>query len=454
MEEAILKYIEDNKEKYIELLKEFVQVDSYNPPGNEKNLALKIEEILKKEGIKCEIFNIEGNRANLIAFLNEKFNGKILLYNGHLDVVPPGTESEWKYPPLSGMIKRKKFLYGRGATDMKGGLAAMIITLIIFKQLKIDINGNILLNAVSDEETGGTLGTLWSMENILKKRNIKCDFTVIGEPTGLSPLPKAIIVGEKGHLQVRIITNGVSCHASVPIMGKNAILMMSEIIQNLDKLKKYIPKTEPPFSLEQLKQLVAEAFPNREIFDKIYDEQALLRHLIGSLTQFTYAFTMIKGGIKENVVPDRCEGIIDFRLIPGQKSEIILEGLKKLIENELGYTVREKDVAVGKAEDIFVSLSIYHQSEPSVWKDWDKNNDIKTFYNIVEDIYNKKPFYFLYPACADAHFLRNSGFCEKTILFGPGNASTAHSVDENIEIQDYINAIKVYTLFAYRFFKK
>ena len=121
-EELILSEIENNKEEYIEFLRELIKTNSYNPPGNEKNVALKIKDYLKKEGIKCEIFPFGQNRANLLAFLNDDFDDKNLLYNGHMDVVPPGSEEEWKYPPLSATIKRKKFLYGRGAADMKSGI--------------------------------------------------------------------------------------------------------------------------------------------------------------------------------------------------------------------------------------------------------------------------------------------------------------------------------------------
>ncbi|GAI10517.1 unnamed protein product, partial [marine sediment metagenome] len=77
----------------------------------------------------------------------------------------------------------------------------------------------------------------------------------------------------------------------------------------------------------------------------------------------------------------------------------------------------------------------------------------KDFSNIVEKIYEKKPIYFLFPATSDAQYYRNSNYCEKTILFGPGNAATAHAINEYVKIEDFINAIKVYTLWAYNFLK-
>ncbi|MFX1393385.1 MAG: M20 family metallopeptidase [Promethearchaeota archaeon] len=448
--DLILKEIEDNKEEYIEFLRDLIKIDSYNPPGNEKNVALKIKDYLEKENIACEIFPFGENRANLLAYLHENFDGKNLLFNGHMDVVPPGIEKEWKYPPLSATIKRKKFIYGRGTTDMKAALAAMAITLKIIKKLRIEKDGNLILNAVADEETGGNLGTGWCLENIFKARSIKCEFVIIGEPSGLNPLPKAIILGEKGHLLIKVKTYGKSAHSMTPFMGKNAIYMMSKIIENLDLLEEFIPKVAPPISLKNLKKMIGAVFPNKEIFNRIYDDQPLLRDIMKSLTTFTKSLNMISGGIKENVIPDRCEAIIDFRLLPGQTTEMILDGLKKLI-NHIGYSVYDK---IGdKTEDIFVYLEIYHEGAASIWKDFKGSEVLNGFKKIVEKIYKKKPFYFLAPGATDAHFYRNSGYCKETIHFGPGNARSMHAKDEYVEIQDFFNAIKVYSLFAYNFLK-
>jgi len=448
-EEIILNEIESNTEEYIEFLRELIQAESYNPPGNEKNVALIIDKYLKNSNIKSEIFPFGDNRANLIAYLNDNFKEKNLLYNGHMDVVPPGNEEEWKYPPLSATIKRKKYIYGRGTTDMKGGLAAMIIALKILKKLKLKLSGNLIVNAVADEETGGEYGTKWCINNVLQ--SIKPDFAIISEPSRLKPLPHVISIGERGRLVVKIITNGISTHSSWPFMGKNAIYMMSEIIHNLDKIDDYIPKIKPPLSLEELKKLMSTAFPSLEILEKIINEQPILSSVLKALTRFTKSLTIIKGGIKDNVVPDKCEAIIDFRLLPGQEIDPILNSLKKLIEEDLGYTL--KNEPIGSPEEVFVYLENIQYSEPSYWKDWEKSSILNSFYEIVEKAYNEKPFYFLYPASADASHLRNEGYCPETIMFGPGSGTSAHSTDEYIEIKDFINAVKVFTLFAYEYLK-
>jgi len=449
-EKSILNEIDLNKEEFIEFFRKIIQADSINPPGNEKNVAIIIEDYLKEKGIKTEVFPFGDNRANLIAYLNDNFNGKNLLYNGHMDVVPPGSEEDWKYPPFSAYIKRNKYIFSRGAADMKGGLVAMVIALKILKSLKIEVSGNLILNAVADEETGGKLGTAWCIDNPLK--SIKCDFVIIGEPSGLNPLPKAILLGEKGHLQVKITTKGISGHASMPSMGKNAIYMMSEIIEKLDRIDEYIPKIEPPIERDKLKKMIGVAFPSEKILERILNDQPLLQNVLQSLVKFSKVVTMIKGGIKENVIPDSCETIIDFRLLPGQKVDAIMNALKKLIENDLGYIVKNQQP--GTSKEICVVLEIFNASEGSYWKQWEESQDLKELYNIIETIYEKKPFYFLLPASADAHYLRNDGYCPQTILFGPGSMGTAHAIDEYIEIQDFISAIKVYALFAYNFLSK
>jgi acetylornithine deacetylase/succinyl-diaminopimelate desuccinylase-like protein len=98
-------------------------------------------------------------------------------------------------------------------------------------------------------------------------------------------------------------------------------------------------------------------------------------------------------------------------------------------------------------------LEVVQYSQPSYWKDWKTSTTLKRFNQIVEEVHNKKPFYLLFHASADASHLRNEGYCPETIMFGPGNGASAHSTDEYIEIQDFLDAIKIYALFAYEFLK-
>lgn len=443
-ENEILQHIEQNKSDYIQFLQKLIRTDSYNPPGNEKNAAKVIGEYLEKAQISYEIFPFEENRANLIAYLNTNTANKNLLYNGHMDIVPPGDMKEWKHSPLSGEI-RDDIIYGRGTVDMKAGLAAMIISLKILKELNLTVSGNLILNAVSDEETGGFKGTKWMLDNKLK--DIKIDFTIIGEPTRMKPLPIAILLGEKGHLLVKIITKGKSCHSSMPTLGKNAIKMMNRYLVDLDKIDKYIPETSPPIEMRQLKRLVEDSLPKGLSIDDISDKYTLLKDLLESLINYARNITIIKGGIKENVIPDHCEAVIDFRLLPGQSPETIIKALKKLAE-DLNFHISKNNVEIMEGE---IEFNVILKTGASYWQEWRKSDALHLLYNTIKTTFKEKPLYFLFPASSDARLLRNSGKCEQTILFGPGNATTAHSTDEHIEVEEYVKAIKTYTLFAYKF---
>ena len=134
-ENVIRKEIESHRDKYIELFRLLVQTNSYNPPGNEKNVATVIQDYLKESKLNIELFPFDDNRANLFMTLKKSYNNKNLLYNAHMDVVPPGNEKDWKYPPLSAFNKRNKVIFGRGTSDMKAALTAMVISLAILKKL-------------------------------------------------------------------------------------------------------------------------------------------------------------------------------------------------------------------------------------------------------------------------------------------------------------------------------
>ena len=449
-EKDVMEYIEANRSRFIEFLKVMIQSKSYNPPGDELNVATTIKSFLESSSISLQVFPFGENRANLIAKLRESESTKTLLFNGHMDVVPPGDESEWKMPPLSAEIKRKKLMYGRGTTDMKGGLSAMVCALKTLKDLKFDVetSGNLILTAVADEEIGGLFGTKRVVEEYLK--GMKIDFAVVGEPSGLDPLPKAIVIGEKGQLQLKVIVYGASAHASSPFLGKNAIVAMSNIIQNLDSLESMLPKISLPLPEERLKELMSEGFPSRSAFENIYNQQLILQSLLKALLNFTKSVTMIKGGIKENVVPDRCEIIIDFRLLPRQTIELIIEKMKEFVSN-LGYKIRSRSDE--KIEGISVEFEIFQKAEPSYFEGWENSEEVKTFQSVAAEVYAKKPFFFLFPACTDAYYIRNYGLCNRTIVFGPGSATTSHAANEFIDLEDYINAIKTYALFALRLLK-
>ncbi|TXT61199.1 MAG: N-formyl-4-amino-5-aminomethyl-2-methylpyrimidine deformylase [Promethearchaeota archaeon] len=447
---SIYEDIENNKKFYIEFLQKLIQINTSKPAGNINQIVFEITDFLEEERVICEKIPVQVGKEQytLFAFLNDSFEKKNLLFNGNMDAVPADQQDDWRFPPFSATIKRKQ-IYGRGAKDIKGGLPAMVITLRILKKICPNLKGNLIFNTVIDEEIDDKWGTKFCIE--IRLNSINMDFAIVGEPTGLYPLPKSIVMGEKGVIQVKVHTKGKSCHFSMPFIGQNTIDMIWEINHHLEELETYLTEIPPPMTYDEIEQLLASSFPNQEIFQTLLTQQSIIKHLLLALTTSTYSFNIIKGGDADNIVPGECEGLIDFRLLAGQNPVNIMHALEKMISN-LGF--RHLDQTQLQSEAIGVYLEQQFSAEASYWNEWRNSTHLRYFYNLVEQTFGRKPFYFLYPACSDARFIRNTGCCRNTIVFGPGNAGSVHSVDESIEVEDFLNAIKIYALFAYKFLKK
>ena len=434
MSDLILEEIDNNRELYIDFLITLIKADSYNPPGNENNVAEQIEKFLKKFNVKSEKKIFGKNRANLFAYLHEDFKGKNLLFNGHMDVVSPPIET----------VKKEGKLYGRGATDMKGNLAAMVIALTLLQKFNKGISGNVILNAVADEETGKSLGTKWCLDHFLRPKEIKCDFAIVGEFTGFGNLGKGILVGEKGSLKVKIITHGKTAHSSVPHTGINAVDEMLKIFNELPKFVKTLP-INPKFKkiTKRLSKHIGKKRDSKELYNTICNIIYTILKIESPGTEET----------SKNVLPDKCESTIDFRFPSGYDEEGVFNALNEYL--------RKKGFSFDPNSEGYIELENEGGFGASLWNDWEGSEHITKLSEIVTSIYHKKPFIGLFPAGTDAEYYREKDsknslkycekYCEKVILLGAGDYTLAHSPEEYVELEDFINIIKVYTLFAYHF---
>jgi acetylornithine deacetylase/succinyl-diaminopimelate desuccinylase-like protein len=202
-------------------------------------------------------------------------------------------------------------------------------------------------------------------------------------------------------------------------------------------------------TMDELKENVSKIFPNKEIFNRIFNEQPRLQNFLKALNTFTKNLNIIEGGVKDNVIPGKCEAIMDFRTFPGIDAAMILDGLTQLITKDCNYPVKKEHKK--ESDEIYVTLELIHELEASYWSGWESSDRLKTLKSYTKKVYGRTPFYSLFPAATDARYLRNSGYCPQTVVFGPGDGSMPHAVDEYIEIADFINAIKVYALFGYNF---
>ena len=289
----------------IKLTKKLIRFNTINPPGNEAEIAKYIGDLLAKNGFEIEYPEHCINRLNIIASKGLTKERPPIILTGHLDVVPLG-ENDWSYDPFNAEIKDGK-LYGRGTTDMKAGVAAMIIAAIeVFT--KTQPIGGIKLIFTADEELGchGAKKLFDSGYNIGKASAI-----VVGEPTSNTPY-----IGHKGGLYMKAKTTGVTAHSSMPHLGDNAIYKAAKAITKIEKIE----------------------------FNAEHD--ALLGFPTINVGKFN-------GGLNLNSVPDYAEFTIDIRSTTKLKNEKALQAL----QNQIG-----PDVEIEKMVDLNAISTDEHSS--------------------------------------------------------------------------------------------
>src|SRR5699024_1575699 len=249
LHKSVQANIDKNKSNYISFLQSIVQEPTTT--GDEQEAQMLIAERLKKYGlevdvwepdynelIKSEFFNplrdnYEGS-PNVVGVLKGKENGRSLILNGHIDVVPSGDKSKWTQDPYSGKVIDGK-LYGRGATDMKGGNMSTLIALETIIDLGIELKGDVIYESVIEEETGGA-GTLAAIQ-----RGYKADIAIIPEPSEMRIFPK-----QQGSLWFEITVTGVSAHGGTRYEGVSAIekgwIVFDEIMKFEEKRNEPLKK--------------------------------------------------------------------------------------------------------------------------------------------------------------------------------------------------------------------
>ena len=250
----------------LEIFEALMAQDTINPPGNEKRGALCLKEIFDREGIPCEVQDSGDNRANFIASFGE--GDKILEYSGHLDVVP--CVGNWQHTAI-GTTEEGDLIYGRGACDMKGGVAAMCSAAISMFRDKTPLNGQIRLTFVADEEDAN-LG----MHAFLDSHKA-ATYTILGEPTDLH-----VAIAHRGVGRYYIDLLGHACHAALRSTEETAVAKAARAVMAIEDLNK------------QLESMTHDVLPSPSI-----------------------VVTMVQGYEKDNVVPGKVRLLVDFRVLPG-----------------------------------------------------------------------------------------------------------------------------------------
>jgi len=373
-------------EAAVHLLTECVKLATVNPPGNEKLAADWLAGELSQMGLSPVVEDLGDNRANVTAILRGTGEKPALVYNGHLDVVPVG-DSPWTFAPFAGTHAAGR-LYGRGTSDMKGGLMAMVMAADALKRGSVRLKGDLILCAVADEETGALGARSWVQAGGLQGVSA----VVIGEPTNLD-----VYIAEKGACWLEITTYGKTAHGSMPELGVNAVMHMTAALQALARLS--LP------------------FQPHPLFDKP-----------------TLNVGTIQGGQKTNVVPDRCSATIDMRTLPGMLHEDVLrevrrtlDGLREVIPS-FTYDMRVIAERAAVASDPHAPVV---ETALSVLAVRGRRQTPKATPGYATDASVFQP-------ASGAPFL----------ILGPGIPQLAHRPDEYIEIDTYLESIEVFCALA------
>jgi succinyl-diaminopimelate desuccinylase len=361
-------------------------VNSVNPQGNEKKVAETIQSYLKSTSLQVELDDLGNNRANLFAtYPNGGKDGKYLVYSGHFDTVPTG-KVKWEHDPFSGEVVDNK-VFGRGATDMKSGVAAMVLALKYLDQAGVKLNGKLQFVGTAGEEVDG-----FGAKKVVEKEQIdKATALVVSEPS-----ENQLFHAHKGCLWLEITIYGKTAHGSMPDKGINAILMMNELINQL------------------------------QTYQFEYTPHSVLGHP-------TLNIGTIEGGVKTNVVPDQCKMTVDIRTVPGQSNEQILKDLENIVssiaaKSKANYEIKllNNMASVGTSEsDDFIKLAI---------------DTGKKHLNL-----ELRPSGVNYYTDASVYcpHLKVPAF-----IFGPGIPTLDHQPNEYVEIDKFIESIRYYMALA------
>ncbi|MDR2179608.1 MAG: M20 family metallopeptidase [Synergistaceae bacterium] len=392
-------------EKMIRFVQDLVRTDSvYDPEtegANETRLTEFIADFLRKENFEVHLDEVVPGRTNIVAFLRGEPGGKTILLEGHQDVVSVGNREEWLHDPFGAEIVErdgKQILYGRGSNDTKGNMGAAIFAAKAIKDSGIPFKGNILLCIPVDEE-----GLMIGIKHFLKNgwgKNV--DAAIVCEPE-----EKHLCVFQKGALRFLVTFHGVQCHGAMPLSGNDPNWGVARFITELKQLENF-------------------------------EKDRLGHHEFLGWPSFTP--TVIRSpaiGVGQlNVVPATATLTLDIRTVPGQDHAAIARQIRGIV-TRLSRQFSEGD-------DKFHAT--VEQLDDRPW------TEIPTDHPVVQaaarayrEVMGREEIYDGVPGATDGTFIQAWGNIP-VLVTGAGDRQVPHHVDEWLEIDDLVEAAKIFTL--------
>jgi acetylornithine deacetylase/succinyl-diaminopimelate desuccinylase-like protein len=305
------------RDEVSELLRELIRLDTVNPPGNETRAAELLRDYLEQSGVACELYAKVPERANLVARIPGRGEGPRLALLSHTDTVlaDPG---EWQVDPWSGELRDGE-IWGRGALDMKGQVAASAVAIASLAREGFQPGGDLIFVAAADEEVGVDFGLSWLCKE--HPEAVRVEYSLnegAGDRAVIGDRPFYLAsTAEKMSSPFVLRVRGRSGHASMPGIADNALVKASRLIQRLGEFKPE-PRLEP--EVAALCEAVVGAPPAdaNEVLSVARAVDPIAAELVEPLVGMTFSPTMATASQKRNVIPALCEVTVDCRLLPGQ----------------------------------------------------------------------------------------------------------------------------------------
>jgi putative selenium metabolism hydrolase len=373
-------------------VQELVRIPS--PSTQEQAIASRVGEEMRRTGFA----DVWTSRIGSVIGHIGPGSGPKLLFNGHMDAVDVGDPARWTHPPHDGVIENG-ILYGRGACDMKGGLAAMIYGAKALLEAGVELTGDLYVAAVVQEEPCEGL----AMKVLVEEEGLRPDYVILGEPTNLQ-----VSLGQRGRIEMKVCVQGRAAHASSPSLGQNAIHNASRLVFGVELLAP---------------RLATDPF----------------------LGQGTAVVTQIESqSASRNAVPDGCCFCIDRRLTLGETERKALAEIQNII------TTEEVNAQVEVTEYQAASYTGYECRARQAFPAWLTPEDhrlVQATIRSVRETLGARPRLGYWAFSTDGAY--TAGLADiPTVGFGPGEERYAHTIDDQVRLTDVVDAARVYARLA------
>jgi succinyl-diaminopimelate desuccinylase len=410
MDDRLARTIEDRTDELTALAVDLIRFPTVNPPGEAyRPCAEYLAERLRKRGFGIEFIRAEGTpgdsdrypRTNVVARFDGRTGGSTVHFNSHIDVVEAG--EGWTVDPFAGVIRDGR-VYGRGACDMKGGLAASIIAAEAYMDVNPDFPGAIEISGTVDEESGGFGGVAYLARKGYFSRP-KVDHVIIPEPLNKD----RICLGHRGVWWAEIETKGEIAHGSMPFLGDCAVRHMGAVLR---------------------------AFED-DLFPALDQKRTRMPVVPEGARRSTMNINAIHGGQTDDFsglpspnVPDSCRMVIDRRFLLEETLQEVKDEVIALL-NRLKDNRKQFDYSI---RDIMEVLPLMTEQDAPV---------AQAIAEGIREVFGREPEYVISPGTYDQKHIARIGHLHDCIAYGPGILDLAHRPDEWVGIADMVESAKV-----------